>query len=151
MDSETTLTSSGQINTFEFTKKDGSAGQGFNIADENGTVYTTFSSTVKDIFNTQGVQRKIKYKETQKGQYINYNITDVANESGEFEEKGKSYKGGGFGGKADPQKTASIERQTALKCAVDILVPTMPEGHDPDPENIIALAKDLHSFIRGDK
>lgn len=144
---ETMFIAAGEVNEFTFNKSDGKQGKGYNVKDQNGIIYTTFSSSVSDILGKAGEQRKIKYKETQRGQFINYNITDVADETGNFTDKGKSHKGGG---KADPQKVESIERQVALKAAVELLCSTHKEGDEVDPQTVTALAEDFKNWLRGE-
>jgi len=108
------------IDVKTYQRKDGSGeGKIYNIGAADQKVYTTFSDTIAKIFEPAGTKRKVKYQVKIQGQYTNLVIVDVADEQGNFNQKsGKSYKGGM---KADPAKTASIERQVAAKEAVNMI------------------------------
>lgn len=124
-----TVLKSVAVDTKSYNKKDGSGlGYIYNIAGEDQKSYTTFSKTIADIFEKAGTERKIKFLIKVQGNYTNYNIVDVADENGEFQQKGKSYKGREV--KADPAKTKSIERQVAAKETVNLIISGKSELKD---------------------
>lgn len=132
------------VETTTYNRKDGSGvGTIYKIGGADHRVYTSFSDSVGKIFETAGTKRKIKYQTKIQGNYTNYIIQDVANEKGEFEAKGKSYKGGM---KADPAKTESIERQVAAKEAVNLII------HDKVKlEQLEETADRIFDWLKGGK
>ena len=140
---ETTLKSVA-VDTKTYNKRDGSGvGYIYNIAGEDQKSYTTFSKTIADIFEQAGTERKIKFSVKVQGNYTNYNIIDVADEKGEFQEKGKSY-GGSRQAKADPAKTESIERQVAAKETVNLV-----NAGKAELEDFEAVADRIFNWIKG--
>lgn len=109
------------------------------ITGEDNTVYQTFSSTIASKIN-EGEERLIQYEVKTTGNFTNNNILNIADASGNFEEAEKKSFGGGGRSKVD---TESIQRQVALKCAVELAV----ANKETDNAVIIATATELNGFL----
>lgn len=100
---------------------------GYKVKSYDGDVYTTFSQTDKEAIQKMGVDFpqedvKLQYEETPAKDPAyppNKKITNVADRDGNFPVK-QSRGGGGYSPKVD--NTPSIERQVAMKGAIELCV-----------------------------
>lgn len=124
---------------------------GYNIIDINGVQYTTFSSTIHAEFQSallDGKERKIEYTEKPNSnpQYPPLKTISKAFDAEGKEIESTSKGGGGRIAKADPVKTASIERQNAMNSAVNLYTSFKPDGDKINPDELIAYAETILSW-----
>jgi hypothetical protein len=121
---------------------------GYNIIAEDDTQFTTFSSTIATEFKTaieDKKERKFEYTEKPNSN-PSYppmrTIGKVWDGEGKEMESSKAT-GGGRVAKADPVKTASIERQNAMNSAVRLYAEFKPDGDKINIDELMSYAETI--------
>lgn len=122
---------------------------GYNLITADQGQVTTFSTTILDEARAAILdekERKIEFTEkpsTNPAYPPLRTVTTIYDTNGKAIESSKAGGGGGRVAKADPVKTASIERQNAMNSAVHLYTEFKPDGDKINPDELIAYAETI--------